>query len=129
MLEPQPNPGAVRNRKRVNADLVDATTPETPVIKKKTKPTPPAVPAAASPRVTRAANQRAQGEQAVAQGQLEAAQHKEAADHREAAPTQGEQDPPHGHLRRHQVELPTIQGEGLGSQGNILEILNTLALH
>ena len=56
MLEPQTNPGAVRNCKCVSADVVDATTHETPVVKKKIKPTPPAVPAAASSRVTRAAN-------------------------------------------------------------------------
>ena len=53
MLEPLTKPAAIRNRKRVNADIVDGTTPETPVVKKNIKPTPPAVSAAASPRATR----------------------------------------------------------------------------
>ena len=68
MVDPQTKPAAVPNRKRVSAEIVDITAPETPVLKKNIKSTPPAVPASASPRVTRSASQQklsAQGEQAV----------------------------------------------------------------
>ena len=58
MVDPQTKPAAVPNRKRVSAEIVDITAPETPVLKKNIKSTPPVVPASASPRVTRAAAQR-----------------------------------------------------------------------
>ena len=93
MLEPQTKPGEVRHRKRVNAEIVDGTTPETPVVKRKIKPTPPAVPAAATPRLIRSATCKAL--QAVAHDQLEAAQQKETTGHHQEAAAQCEQAPPH----------------------------------
>ena len=78
MLEPQTKPAAIRNRKRVNANIVDGTTPETLVVDKKIKPTPPAVFAAASPRVTRAVHHGTNPAASDAQGKLPAHQAKKA---------------------------------------------------
>ena len=93
MLEPQTEPGAVRNRKRVNADIVEGTTLESPVENKRST-------------YVKLKRPDIQGEQLVAHcshGQLEAAQHTEAADHAEEAAAQHEQAPPH-------VELPPVPG-------------------
>ena len=78
MLEPHKKPTAIRNRKRINADIVDSTTPETPVVKKNIKPTPPAVSVAASPRVTRAVHHGTNHAASDAQGKLPAHQAKKA---------------------------------------------------
>ena len=40
--------GEVRSRKRDNAEIVDDTTPESPAVKRKTKPTPPSLSVAAT---------------------------------------------------------------------------------
>ena len=45
--------GEVRSRKRDNAEIVDGTTPESPAVKRNIKPTPLAVPAAATQRLLR----------------------------------------------------------------------------
>ena len=115
MLEPQTKPGEVRNRKRVNAEIVDGTKPETPVVKRKIKPTPPAVPAAATPRLLRPATSKAL--QAVAHGQLEAAQQKETTGHQQEAAAQREQAPPPGKMP------PVHKLLGLEMQGQRIRIV------
>ena len=45
--------GEVRCRKRDNVEIVDNTTPESPAVKRKTKPTPPSLSAAATGRLLR----------------------------------------------------------------------------
>ena len=91
MLEPQTEPGAVRNRKRVNADIVAGTPPES--------------------HVDTIRSTYAKLKRLVVQGEQPVAQHTEAADHSGDAAAQHGQAPPH-------VELPPVLGEELNSVSN-----------
>ena len=88
MLEPQTEPGVVRNRKRVNADIVAGTPPES--------------------HVDTIRSTYAKLKRLVVQDEQPVAQHTKAADHGGDVATQHGQAPPH-------VELPPVLGEELNS--------------
>ena len=91
MLEPKTESGAVRNRKRVNADIVAGTPSES--------------------HVDTIRRTYAKLKQLVVEGEQPVAQHTEVADHGGDAATQHVQAPPH-------VELPPVLGEELNSVSN-----------
>ena len=116
MLEPQTKPAAIRNCKRVNVDIVDGTTPETLVVNKKSKPTPPAVSAAASPEVTRVVHHGTNHVASDAQGKLPAHQAKKADAELKRPVVQAEEAALQGQKEAAQGEQVVERGINMGNE-------------